>query len=142
MTKSMAAEWAAPGVRVKAIDGNNLTGMEQSARRHLLEDLLEDEVGVIRLSEQVEADGDVSFASACEHGLEGIVAKHRDRQNPELSRVARYSHTISRLCRDARCSFRLRGNASLTLHHATTMSVCPKSLPLNSSGMRWACAQA
>ncbi|MGO4569347.1 non-homologous end-joining DNA ligase [Rhizobium sp. 2YAF20] len=60
-------------------DGHDLTGMEQSARRHLLEDLLKDEAGVIRLSEEIEADGDVLFASACEHGLEGIIAKHRDR---------------------------------------------------------------
>lgn len=69
MTKSIAAEWAAQGVRVNAVDGHDLTGMEQSARRHLLDDLLEDEVGAMRLSEQVEADGDVLFASACEHGL-------------------------------------------------------------------------
>lgn len=64
MTKSMAAEWAAHGASVNAVDGHDLTGMEQSARRHLPEDSLEDEVGVIRLSEQVVADGEVLFASA------------------------------------------------------------------------------
>lgn len=36
------------------------------------------EQGDIRLSEEIEADGDQLLASACEHGLEGIIAKRRD----------------------------------------------------------------
>ncbi|MBY3030248.1 DNA ligase [Rhizobium leguminosarum] len=32
----------------------------------------------IRLSEEIETDGDQLLASACEHGLEGIIAKRRD----------------------------------------------------------------
>ncbi|KQS71602.1 ATP-dependent DNA ligase [Rhizobium sp. Leaf371] len=60
-------------------DGHDLTNMELSGRRHLLEDLLGESEGVIRLSQEVEADGAVLLAAACEHGLEGIIAKHRDR---------------------------------------------------------------
>lgn len=32
----------------------------------------------IRLSEEVEADGDALLRIACEHDLEGIIAKRRD----------------------------------------------------------------
>jgi bifunctional non-homologous end joining protein LigD len=60
-------------------DGRDLTGTELSARRHLLEGLVpaggED---AIRLSEEIEADGDVLLRIACEHGLEGIIAKDRN----------------------------------------------------------------
>jgi bifunctional non-homologous end joining protein LigD len=60
-------------------DGRDLTGTELSARRHLLEGLVpaggED---AIRLSEEIEADGDVLVRIACEHGLEGIIAKDRN----------------------------------------------------------------
>ena len=45
----------------------------------MLEDLIEGGEGVIRLSEEVEADGAALLKSACEMGLEGIIAKHRDR---------------------------------------------------------------
>ncbi|WP_425355773.1 hypothetical protein [Rhizobium leguminosarum] len=59
-------------------DGRDLTGTELSARRHLLEGLVpaggED---AIRLSEEIEADGEVLLRIACEHGLEGIIAKDR-----------------------------------------------------------------
>jgi bifunctional non-homologous end joining protein LigD len=59
-------------------DGHDLTGMDLMARRHLLESLVpakgED---IIRLSEEIEADGDRLLATACEHGLEGIIAKNR-----------------------------------------------------------------
>lgn len=48
-------------------------------RRHLLEDLLRGETGPIRLSEEVAADGTDMLRIACEHGLEGIIAKHRDK---------------------------------------------------------------
>ncbi|MGR9076280.1 non-homologous end-joining DNA ligase [Rhizobium leguminosarum] len=60
-------------------DGRDLTGTELSARRHLLEGLVpaggED---AIRLSEEIEADGDTLLRIACEHGLEGIIAKDRN----------------------------------------------------------------
>ena len=60
-------------------DGHDLTGMEQSARRHLLSGLVSSAEGAIRLSEDVDADGEALLQSAREHGLEGIIAKHRDR---------------------------------------------------------------
>ena len=60
-------------------DGRDLTGAELSARRHLLEGLVptggED---AIRLSEEIEADGATLLRIACEHGLEGIIAKDRN----------------------------------------------------------------
>lgn len=59
-------------------DGHDLTGMDLMARRHLLESLVpaRDE-GVIRLSQEIEADGDKLLAAVCELGLEGIIAKDR-----------------------------------------------------------------
>ncbi|MBY5700572.1 non-homologous end-joining DNA ligase [Rhizobium leguminosarum] len=59
-------------------DGHALTKMELSGRRHLLEDLIGESEGAIRVSQEVEADGVTLLAAAREHGLEGIVAKHRD----------------------------------------------------------------
>jgi bifunctional non-homologous end joining protein LigD len=59
-------------------DGHDLTRMELAGRRHLLEDLVKEGDGAIRLSQEVEADGDALLAAACAHGLEGIIAKHRD----------------------------------------------------------------
>ncbi|MBY2932505.1 non-homologous end-joining DNA ligase [Rhizobium leguminosarum] len=60
-------------------DGHDLRKSELDVRRHLLEDLVPaGEQGDIRLSEEIEADGDQLLASACEHGLEGIIAKRRD----------------------------------------------------------------
>ncbi|MGO8150445.1 non-homologous end-joining DNA ligase [Rhizobium leguminosarum] len=60
-------------------DGHDLRTSELDMRRHLLEDLVPArEQGDIRLSEEIEADGDQLLASACEHGLEGIIAKRRD----------------------------------------------------------------
>ncbi|TBY73383.1 ATP-dependent DNA ligase [Rhizobium leguminosarum bv. viciae] len=60
-------------------DGHDLRNSELDMRRHLLEDLVPaGEMGDIRLSEEIEADGDQLLASACEHGLEGIIAKRRD----------------------------------------------------------------
>ncbi|MBY3447452.1 non-homologous end-joining DNA ligase [Rhizobium laguerreae] len=60
-------------------DGHDLTKSELDVRRHLLEDLVPaGRQGDIRLSEEIEADGDQLLASACEHGLEGIIAKRRD----------------------------------------------------------------
>ncbi|PDS76042.1 non-homologous end-joining DNA ligase [Rhizobium sp. L43] len=60
-------------------DGHDLTGTELTARRHLLEGLVS--AGgeeAIRLSEEIEADGDTLLRIACEHGLEGIIAKDRN----------------------------------------------------------------
>ncbi|RWY71644.1 ATP-dependent DNA ligase [Rhizobium leguminosarum] len=60
-------------------DGHDLRTSELDMRRHLLEDLVPAcELGNIRLSEEIEADGDQLLASACEHGLEGIIAKRRN----------------------------------------------------------------
>ncbi|MBX5189330.1 ATP-dependent DNA ligase [Rhizobium sp. NZLR3b] len=65
-------------------DGHDLTGTELSARRHLLEGLVppggED---AIRLSEEIDADGETLLRIACEHDLEGIIAK--DRNSPYRS---------------------------------------------------------
>jgi bifunctional non-homologous end joining protein LigD len=60
-------------------DGRDIRQTELISRRHLLEGL----VGAggeeaIRLSEEIEADGDTLLRIACEHGLEGIIAKDRD----------------------------------------------------------------
>jgi len=60
-------------------DGHDLTRMDLRERRHMLEDLLGEAEGVIRLSQEIEADGDALLQSACEHGLEGIIAKHKDK---------------------------------------------------------------
>ncbi|KAA0685983.1 ATP-dependent DNA ligase [Neorhizobium sp. P12A] len=59
-------------------DGHDLSRMDLSDRRHMLEDLLKDRAGGIRLSEEFEGDGQALFDAACEHGLEGIIAKRRD----------------------------------------------------------------
>ncbi|MBY3075881.1 ATP-dependent DNA ligase [Rhizobium laguerreae] len=60
-------------------DGHDLRNSELDERRHLLEDLVPaGGQGDIRLSEEIEADGDQLLASACEHELEGIIAKRRD----------------------------------------------------------------
>ncbi|TAU98181.1 ATP-dependent DNA ligase [Rhizobium leguminosarum] len=60
-------------------DGHDLTRSELGVRRHLLEGLVpaggQDD---IRLSEEVEADGAALLRIACEHGLEGIIAKDRN----------------------------------------------------------------
>jgi len=61
------------------LDGRDLRRLPQRERRRLLEPLLEGRVGAIRLSEEVDADGETFFRVACELGLEGIVAKHRAR---------------------------------------------------------------
>ncbi|MGR9253307.1 non-homologous end-joining DNA ligase [Rhizobium leguminosarum] len=60
-------------------DGRDLTRTELSARRHLLEGLVPaDGEDAIRLSEEIKADGEVLLRIACEHGLEGIIAKDRN----------------------------------------------------------------
>lgn len=60
-------------------DGHDLTRTELSVRRHLLEDFLGGTVGAVQLSEEVHGDGAELLANACSMGLEGIIAKHRDR---------------------------------------------------------------
>ncbi|NDK52803.1 non-homologous end-joining DNA ligase [Rhizobium laguerreae] len=60
-------------------DGHDLRKMDLHERRHMLETVIpHDADGAVRLSESIEADGDELFASACEHGLEGLVAKRLD----------------------------------------------------------------
>jgi bifunctional non-homologous end joining protein LigD len=61
------------------LGGHDLTRMEYSARRHMLEDLIDLGDGAIRLSEEFEADPDELLQHACSHDFEGIIAKHRDR---------------------------------------------------------------
>ncbi|NLS06267.1 ATP-dependent DNA ligase [Rhizobium sp. P32RR-XVIII] len=58
-------------------DGHDLTNMDLQARRHLLEGFVTDPNSVIRLSEEIEADGDRFLAAVCELGLEGIIDKNR-----------------------------------------------------------------
>lgn len=60
-------------------DGHDLTGTELSVRRHLLGDLLDGVDSAIQFSEDVSGDPDELLANACSLGLEGIIAKHRDR---------------------------------------------------------------
>jgi len=65
-------------------DGHDLTKTELSTRRHLLEGLIAPgRESAIRLSEDVDADGEQLLRVACEHGLEGIIAK--DRNSPYRS---------------------------------------------------------
>ncbi|MEY9198479.1 bifunctional non-homologous end joining protein LigD [Sinorhizobium fredii] len=59
-------------------DGRDLRGLDQESRRHLLEGMVPaDATGGIILSQEIEGDGPAIFAAACEHGLEGIIAKRR-----------------------------------------------------------------
>ena len=60
-------------------DGHDLTKTELAVRRHLLEDFLDGSVGAVQLSEEAHGDGAGLLANACRMGLEGIIAKHRDR---------------------------------------------------------------
>lgn len=60
-------------------DGHDLTGTELSVRRHLLGDLLDGVDGAIQFSEDVASDPGELLANASILGLEGIIAKHRDR---------------------------------------------------------------
>ncbi|TCN30366.1 non-homologous end-joining DNA ligase [Sinorhizobium americanum] len=61
------------------LDGRDLRRLPLKERRQLLEPIVGDLSGAIRLSEEIHADGDEFFRVACEHGLEGIIAKHRER---------------------------------------------------------------
>ncbi|ARM14154.1 MULTISPECIES: non-homologous end-joining DNA ligase [Rhizobium] len=65
-------------------DGHDLTGTELASRRHLLESLVPPAgEEAIRLSEEIDADGETLLRIACEHELEGIIAK--DRNSPYRS---------------------------------------------------------
>ncbi len=59
-------------------DGHDLRQMALSERRQMLSGLVNADAGVIRLSEEIDGDGDVLLAAACEHGLEGIIGKKLD----------------------------------------------------------------
>nr|WP_234839103.1 non-homologous end-joining DNA ligase [Sinorhizobium medicae] len=58
------------------LDGRDLRRLPLRERRRLLEPLVAGRAGAVRLSEEVQADGDEFFRVACAHGLEGIIAKH------------------------------------------------------------------
>ncbi|MBY5733418.1 ATP-dependent DNA ligase [Rhizobium leguminosarum] len=60
-------------------DGRDIRRTELTSRRHLLEGLVP--AGgeeAIRLSEEIDADGETLLRIACDHGLEGIIAKDRN----------------------------------------------------------------
>ncbi|USJ24746.1 non-homologous end-joining DNA ligase [Ensifer adhaerens] len=61
------------------LDGQDLRMMPLAERRQLLEPIVSGRTGAIRFSEEVRADGAEFFRVACEHGLEGIIAKRRDK---------------------------------------------------------------
>lgn len=61
------------------LDGRDLRGLPQSERRRLLEPLVAGRDGAIRFSEEVDGEGADIFRVACAHGLEGIIAKRRDK---------------------------------------------------------------
>ncbi|MEY9098915.1 bifunctional non-homologous end joining protein LigD [Sinorhizobium fredii] len=61
------------------LDGRDLRRRPLVERRRLLELIVAGRAGVIRLSEEIDAAGDEFFRIACERGLEGIVAKRRDK---------------------------------------------------------------
>lgn len=65
------------------LDGRDLRQLPQRERRRLLEPFIAGSTDAIRLSEEVEAAGADFFRIACELGLEGIIAK--DRQRPYRS---------------------------------------------------------
>ncbi|MDK1493355.1 non-homologous end-joining DNA ligase [Sinorhizobium sp. 7-81] len=61
------------------LDGRDLRRLPLHERRRLLEPLVADREGAVRLSEEVQADGEEFYRVACAHGLEGIIAKHIDK---------------------------------------------------------------
>ncbi|WP_365886657.1 non-homologous end-joining DNA ligase [Ensifer sp. SSB1] len=61
------------------LDGRDLRRQPQAERRQFLKQLLAGRDGAILLSEEVDADGAEFFRAACELGLEGIIAKRRDK---------------------------------------------------------------
>ncbi|TCU25267.1 ATP dependent DNA ligase-like protein [Rhizobium laguerreae] len=77
--KRMSREAVLMAFDLLYFDGRDMRETDLTARRHLLEGLVpaggED---AIRLSEEIEADGETLLRIACEHDLEGIIAKRRD----------------------------------------------------------------
>jgi bifunctional non-homologous end joining protein LigD len=61
------------------IDGEDLRRCEWQARRATLRSLIKRAGPGIKLSEHLDGDGALAFQHACRMGLEGIVAKRRDR---------------------------------------------------------------
>ena len=61
------------------IDGEDLRPYEWQVRRATLRSLIKRAGPGIRLSEHLDGDGALAFQHACGMGLEGIVAKRRDR---------------------------------------------------------------
>ncbi|XEN29804.1 bifunctional non-homologous end joining protein LigD [Ensifer sp. WSM1721] len=61
------------------LDGRDLRRLPQRERRRLLEPIVAGREGAVRLSEEVQADGEEFLRVACAHGLEGIIAKHREK---------------------------------------------------------------
>ncbi|THK38633.1 ATP-dependent DNA ligase [Ensifer sp. MPMI2T] len=61
------------------LDGRDLRPLALHERRRLLEPIVAGREGAIRLSEEVQADGEEFFRVACAHGLEGIIAKDREK---------------------------------------------------------------
>ncbi|MBW9117725.1 non-homologous end-joining DNA ligase [Rhizobium cauense] len=59
-------------------DGHDIRETPLTGRRFFLESLLKNERGAIRLSEEIDGDGRSIFNAACEHGLEGVIAKRKD----------------------------------------------------------------
>jgi bifunctional non-homologous end joining protein LigD len=61
------------------LDGRDLRRLPLRERRRMLEPLVAGREGAVRLSEEVDADGAEFLRVACAHGLEGIIAKHREK---------------------------------------------------------------
>ncbi|MGO4741752.1 hypothetical protein AB4099_35020 [Bosea sp. 2KB_26] len=59
------------------LNGHDLRAMRCEDRRKMLANVIKPHTS-IRFSEDVDAEGDAFLALACEMGLEGIIAKHRD----------------------------------------------------------------
>ncbi|MGV1908500.1 MULTISPECIES: non-homologous end-joining DNA ligase [Agrobacterium] len=61
------------------LDGHDFQKTELRVRRHLLQDLIGNSEGSsIKFSEAFDTDGATLFQASCDHGLEGIIAKHLD----------------------------------------------------------------
>lgn len=76
--KRQAADAAFVAFDLLYLDGHDLRKTELSARRHLLRGLIPNDDPTIRFSEDFEGDSDEFFDIACQHGLEGIIAKDRN----------------------------------------------------------------
>ncbi len=81
------------------LDGQDLRMMPLAERRRLLEPIVSERTGAIRFSEEVHADGAEFFQVACELGLEGIIAKRRDKPYRSGRRVRPPRHLRNRRLR-------------------------------------------